>query len=201
MMRSPHGGTWKQIADLSTQLASGISRLVVKTLRLAAILATICLFVRGTVIAQSLHDPLLDRLIGTWVLRGVIAHKPVTHAIKVQWVLAHQYIQIRETSRSRTATGEPEYDAIVYIGWNPDSRHYACLWLDSTGGNGLVEWAFGHAEADANKLAFLFTDKDGDPSVHNTFAYDRKTNTWRWTIDNVDKGQLKPFANVKLTRQ
>jgi hypothetical protein len=171
------------------------------TLRLAAMLAIAGLFVQRTVVAQSLHDPLLDRLIGTWVLRGDIAHKPVTHAVKVQWVLAHQYIQIRETSRSKTAEGATKYDAIIYIGWNPDSRQYACLWLDSTGGNGLVGWAFGHADADADKLAFLFTDKDGEPSVHNTFAYDRKTNTWRWTIENVEEGQLKPFANVKLARQ
>jgi hypothetical protein len=170
-------------------------------LRLAAILATIGLLVGHTVVAQSLHDPLLDHLIGTWVLRGDIAHKSVTHSVQVQWVLAHQYIQIRETSRSKTADGAPEYDAIVYIGWNPDLKQYACLWLDSTGGNGLVEWALGHADADPTKLAFLFSDKNGDPSVHNTFAYDRITNTWRWTIDNVDKGQLKPFANVKLTRQ
>jgi hypothetical protein len=83
------------------------------TLRLAAILATIGLFAQRTVVAQSLHDPLLDRLIGTWVLRGDIAPRPVTHAVKVQWVLAHQYIQIRETSRSKTADGVPEYDAIV----------------------------------------------------------------------------------------
>jgi len=97
-----------------------------KTLRLAAMLATIGLFGHRTVVAQSLNDPLLDRLIGTWVLRGDIAHRPVTHSVKVQWALAHQYIQIRETSRSKTADGSPEYDAIVYIGWNPDLRQYVC---------------------------------------------------------------------------
>jgi hypothetical protein len=171
------------------------------TLRIVAILATIGLFGERVVVAQSLHDPLLDRLIGSWVLRGDIGHKAVTHTVKVQWVLAHEYIQIRETSRSRTAAGAPEYDAIVYIGWNPESRQYACLWLDTTGGNGLVGWALGHADADSTKLAFIFSDKNDDPSVHNTFAYDRITNTWRWTIDNVDKGQLEPFANVTLTRQ
>lgn len=77
----------------------------------------------------------------------------------------------------------------------------ACLWLDSTGGNGLVGTAFGHAEAGATQLAFVWSDENGDPSLHNTFAYDRVTNTWRWTIDNVDNGQLQSFANVKLTRQ
>jgi hypothetical protein len=171
-------------------------------LRLAALVATIGLVSQSTVAASSsLNDPLLDRLIGTWVLRGDIAGKQVTHAVNVQWVLAHEYIQIRETSRSRTAAGAPEYDAIVYIGWDADLRQYACLWLDSTGGNGLVGWAFGHAGADATKLAFLFSDKNGDPSVRNTFEYDRGTDTWRWKIDNVDKGQPRPFANVKLTRE
>jgi hypothetical protein len=172
------------------------------TLLLSVLAATIGLVAQNSLAAvSSLNDPLLDRLIGTWVLRGDIAGKPVTHTVKAQWVLAHEYIQIRETSRSRTADGAPEYDAIVYIGWNPDLNQYSCLWLDTTGGNGLVGWALGHAERDPTKLAFIFSDKNGDPSVHNTFEYDRKTNTWRWTIDNIDKGELKPFAQVKLTRQ
>ena len=111
------------------------------TLRLAAFLAAIGWVGQSTLAApSSLNDPLLDRLVGTWVLRGNIAGKPVTHAVKVQWVLAHEYIQIRETSRSKKADGAPDYDAIVYIGWNPDEKQYACLWLDSTGGDGLVGW-------------------------------------------------------------
>jgi hypothetical protein len=86
---------------------------------------------------SSIHDPLLDHLAGAWTLHGNIAGKPVTHTVNVQWLLAHEYIQSRETSQSRTAAVAPEYEAIVYIGWNPDLRQYTCLWLDSTGGNGL----------------------------------------------------------------
>jgi hypothetical protein len=176
-------------------------RLHANSLRLAALFATIGLFVQSAVAGpSSLNDPLLEHLVGTWVLRGGIAGKPVTHAVTAQWVLAHQYIQIRETSRARTVSGTPEYDAIVYIGWDPDLKQYACLWLDSTGGNGLVGWALGHAPADASQLAFLFLDKNGEPSLHNTFAYDRVASTWTWTIDNVDKGQIQPFAKLKLTR-
>ena len=74
------------------------------TLYPAALVATFSLIAQSAVAAPlSLNDPLLDRLVGTWVLRGDIAGRPVTHAVKVQWVLAHEYIQIRETSRSRTA--------------------------------------------------------------------------------------------------
>jgi hypothetical protein len=176
-------------------------RLHANSLRLAALFGTIGLLVQSAVAAaSSLNDPLLDQLVGTWVLRGEIAGKPVTHAVTAQWVLAHQYIQIRETSRARTVSGTPEYDAIVYIGWDPDLKQYACLWLDSTGGNGLVGWALGHAPADAGQLAFLFLDKNGEPSIHNTFAYDRGASSWTWTIDNVDKGQIQPFAKLELRR-
>lgn len=164
-------------------------------------LATIGLFVQSAVAApSSLNNPLLEHLVGTWVLRGEIAGKPVTHAVTAQWVLGHEYIQIHETSQLGTAGGAPQYEAIVYIGWDPDLKQYACLWLDSTGGDGLVGWALGHAPADVSQLAFLFLDKSGEPSLHNTFAYDDVASTWTWTIDNVDKGQIQSFARLKLTR-
>jgi hypothetical protein len=45
---------------------------------LAALVMTIGLIAQTTVAApSSLNDLLLDRLIGTWVLRGDIAGKPV----------------------------------------------------------------------------------------------------------------------------
>jgi len=172
------------------------------TLALSATIAAIGLVVQSRVAApSSLNDPLLDRLLGAWVLRGEIAGRQVTHSVKAQWVLGHEYVQIRETSQSKTAAGAPEYDAIVYIGWNPDLKQYTCLWLDSTGGNGLVGTAFGHANREASRLSFVFSDENGDPSLHNIFEYDRISNSWRWTIDNVDKDRLQPFARVKLTRE
>ncbi len=38
--------------------------------------------------------------------------------------------------------------------------------------------------------------------IHTTFACDRATDTWSWTIDNVDKsGRASPFARMTLTRK
>jgi hypothetical protein len=34
----------------------------------------------------TVQDPLLDHLVGTWVLRGTIAGKETTHDIVAQWV-------------------------------------------------------------------------------------------------------------------
>lgn len=46
--------------------------------------------------AASLNDPMLENLVGKWVLRGDIAGKHVIHSVEVQWVLAHEYIQIHK---------------------------------------------------------------------------------------------------------
>lgn len=171
------------------------------TVHFAICVAAVCVTATNTAAAQSLDTPLLDRLVGTWVLRGTIAGKPVVHDVVAQWVLAHQYIQIHETSRPGTVDASHAYDAIVYIGWNPELKQYSCLWLDSTGGNGLVATAFGHAPSNPAQLIFTWRDGDGAPTLTNTFEYDRATNTWRWTIDNIDKGKHQPFANVQLTRK
>ena len=169
-------------------------------LRLAALIVTMGLAAQTLAASSAINDPLLDKLVGTWVLRGAIAGKLVTHTVIAQWVLAHEYIQIHETSRSKTADGAPDYDAIIYIGWDRDLKQYACLWLDSTDGNGL-DGIIAHAKPDAQKIAFIFPDKSGEPSIQTTFAFDRAAKIWTWTIDNVDKGQLRRFANLKLTRE
>jgi hypothetical protein len=172
-----------------------------KTVRFVIWVAALSVAATDSAAAQSLDAPLLDRLVGTWVLRGTIAGKPVVHDVVAQWVLGHQYIQIHETSRPGTVAVSHAYDAIVYIGWNPDLQQYSCLWLDSTGGNGLVATAFGHAPSDPTQLRFTWHDGDGEPTLTNTFDYDRAANTWRWTIDNIDKSKHRLFANVQLTRK
>jgi hypothetical protein len=146
------------------------------------------------------RDPLLDRLTGSWTLQGTIAGRQTTHDIESEWVLGHEYLQLHETSREKNAQGQPSYEAIVLIEWNEASNEYRCLWLDSTGGGGLmVPTAQGKRGND--QIAFLFKDKDEDSGVHTTFVYDKSADTWSWLMDNENRGKLTPFARVKLTRK
>ena len=49
---------------------------------------------------------------------GTIARKDTTHDIVSEWVLGHQYLRIHERSREKDGKGQPQYEAIVFIGWD-----------------------------------------------------------------------------------
>jgi hypothetical protein len=169
-----------------------------KNVALAALLVLACL----PVAAQQgpLQDPLLDRLAGTWVLRGTIGGSQTTHDVDAEWVLAHGYVRLHEVSREKGSDGQPAYEAIVLIGWDADLDSYACLWLDSTGSGGLKGWAIAHAKRDGDRIPFLFRGSDGSP-FHTTFVYDRRADSWQWLMDGEQGGKLEPFARVTLTRK
>ncbi len=149
--------------------------------------------------SQALRDPLLDRLIGTWVLRGTIASKETTHDVTFEWVLGRQYVRMHEVSREKDQKGQSAYEAIVYIGWDAASKRYACLWLDSTGGGGLAAQAIAYAPASKSELAFLFDL--GGTRFHTTFRYNDAAGTWQWFMDGEEGGRMQPFARVTLTRR
>ncbi len=145
------------------------------------------------------QDPLLDHMTGNWILQGTISGRETTHDIEADWVLNHEYIRIHEASREKNAQGQPAYEAIVFIGWDTQSSHYTCLWLDTTGGNGLSGDAIGHGKRSGDEIAFFFESKDGN--FHTTFVYSKSSDSWQWIMDNEIGGKLSPFARLKLTRK
>jgi hypothetical protein len=163
------------------------------------ILATI--FAALTVTAQEapVNSPLLDHLAGKWLLQGTVGKQSVTHDLDAEWVLQHHYLRFHEVSREKNDKGDPRYEATVFVGWNEKTRQYACVWLDVYGG--LTPESIGVAgpKEKENELAFVFTDAHGETSLTNTYVYDPSTNTWENRIDNIVKGEAKPFARFKLT--
>jgi hypothetical protein len=147
--------------------------------------------------SPSLQDPLLDHMIGQWVLHGTIDGQETTHDVTAEWVLNHEYVRLHEFSRERTGQGQPAYEAIVFIGRDSPSGGFACLWLDSTGGGGLSAQAIGHAKPGSDEITFLFRLKNS--VFHTTFAYSKSANTWQWLMDDEEAGKLQPFARVKLS--
>ena len=146
------------------------------------------------------QDSLLERMVGKWVLNGTIEGKETTHDVVTEWVLDHQYLQIKEVSREISGNGKPVYDAIVFISRNQKLNQYSCLWLDNTGNGGLSGQAIGHAKANGEKLEFVF--KYSETSIfHTTFVYNFQEDSWQWFMDDEENGKLQPFARLKLTRK
>jgi hypothetical protein len=157
------------------------------------------LLLAGVAWAQqpTFHDAVLDHLVGTWVLQGTIAGKQTTHDVTAEWVLAHQYLRLHEVSREEKGNGEPQYQAMVFIGWDQTLNQYVCFWLDDFGG--AFDSTIGHAKRSRNEIALRFNYPEGP--FHTTFAYDSRSDSWQMRMDSEEKGKLKPFARTKLTRK
>lgn len=145
------------------------------------------------------NDSLLDHMVGKWILQGTIAGQETTHDIIVDWVLGHQYIQIKETSHEKDSEGKPFYEAIVFITWEQKLSQYTCLWLDNTGNGGLSPQAAGIANQKGDNLEFVFRISDSS-TFHTTFLYDKNSDSWQWQMDSKENNVIQPFARVKLTK-
>ena len=146
------------------------------------------------------RDTLLDHFAGNWILTGTMDGKETTHDVSVEWVLAHQYLQMHETSREKDSSGNAAYEAIVYFGWVQESHQYGCLWLDITGVWSFTGQGIGRGIPNGNEIPFVFKANDTS-SFRNTFVYDGTTDTWKWLMDDDENGTLKPFARVTLRRK
>ena len=142
------------------------------------------------------QDPLLDHLVGKWLLRGTVAGQKTTQDVDAAWALEHQYLRIHEVSREQNKDGMPSYEAIVFIGWNQKPGEYACSWLDIYGG--ITPFSLGYGKRTQDEIPFLFKDKDN--TFHTIFTYHPKDDSWFWRLDNEQNGTLSPYGRLTLTR-
>ncbi len=146
-------------------------------------------------------DSLLDKLEGEWVMTGTVAEEEVTHDVYVDRILKRQYVRIHELSREKDADGEPAYEAWIHIAWDNEKSEYVVMWLDNTATTNFAPEGVGHGKPDGDRIPFIWKSADGT-GIHNTFKYDRSTETWTWDIDNVDKSlKASPFARLTLKRK
>jgi len=146
-------------------------------------------------------DPLtlLNHMEGSWILRGTIAGKQTTHDVEGRWVLRHEYLELHEVSREKNAQGEPAYEAIALVSWDPTANQYDCLWLDSSAGGALSSQVTCRATPSDDSIPFVFTISPSE-SIHTTLTYRKATDSWQWLIDNDANGKIERFADVTLSR-
>lgn len=158
-----------------------------------------------TAIAQDSAKPspeiLLEKMTGEWVMKGTIGGKEVTHDVYVDRILKRQYVRIHEVSREKDADGGNTYEAWIHIAWDKEKEEFVVMWLDNTGTTNFSADSVGHGKPIGEQISFVWKLADGS-GIHNTFVYERASDTWSWKIDNVDKSaKLSSFARVTLKRK
>lgn len=162
-------------------------------------LALLC--VPANVFGQALHpDSLFPRLAGRWVLRGTIDRQQTVHDVTFKWLLGRTYLQMHEVSREREPNGTPSYEAVVLFGRDPRTGAYAAMWMDNTASAAFPPEGIGRGSVTGDSISFFFP-YSATTGFHNTFAYDRAKDSWRWHLDNDSAGVRRPFARVTLTRR
>ena len=144
-------------------------------------------------------DTLLDHMAGKWLLKGTIAGGRVEHDITAAWVLGHQYIEIKETSREKQADGTPVYEATVFISRDKSRNQYDCLWLDNTSNSGLSNEIIAHADVKPNVIAFLFKI-NAKSYFHTTLTYNTADDSWHWHMTDDENGKLEVFADAVMSK-
>jgi len=149
--------------------------------------------------AASQPQEMLSRLVGRWVLTGVIAGQSTVHDVEASWVLQRNYVRLTEISRGRSRNGQPTYEATVFIGWVEGAHRYVCIWLDNTEvASGDVTCS---AAAARDAIPFEFRDAQGALIIANTFLYHAENDTWEWRMDNIRGSTVEPFGRVTLQRR
>ncbi len=149
--------------------------------------------------AQPSAPPLIDRLVGKWVMTGTISGKETTHDLEAEWILNREYLRLHEVSREKDNRGGPAYEAIIFIGVDPKTGEYVCLWLDNTEGGGLSNDGIARGKPTADSIPFVFFPGTRN-AFHNTFVYSAADDTWKWNLDGETDGTLRPFARLALKR-
>jgi hypothetical protein len=144
---------------------------------------------------QALKDPFLDNFVGDWsVARKMGNGRTIETAVRGEWVLKHQFIQLHYGAGEKA----PEYEAFVFIGFDDAAKSYVCHWIDVFGGHYS---GVGRGRLDPNLLGieFRFDSKEG--SLTNKFLFDPEMKSWTSLICQEENGQWKTFAEEKWTRK
>ena len=116
--------------------------------------------------------------------------RPAHHDFDAAWVLNHQFLRMRQSE-------PPDYEAIVFVGYDNTSERYVAHWLDVYGGR--FSETLGYGTRTGNSIRFVFEYPDGP--FRNTFTWKPETRAWQFVLESKNKqGQWVNFAVEDLAR-
>jgi hypothetical protein len=146
------------------------------------------------------HDNLLESLVGSWKVTGIIAGQRIKHDCNADWVLNHQFLKVHfldVTPGRRMRAGEREdsrYEADVFIGYDNMSERYVAHWLDTFGGRFSEVLGYGTRLDRGRSIRFVF--EGGSGPLQNIITWNRNDGTWTMVIrQKGSKAKWQTFAS------
>ena len=153
-----------------------------------------CLFISPAAhSAASRDETFLDAFQGSWVMAGTLGGKPVRYRADGQRVLHGGFIELHMIDM-----GSPsQYEADVFIGFDPKAHDYIAHWLDRFGAAGARVVAQGKRIGD--QLVINFPYADG--LLRDTFTWRPASGSWSLLLESqAANGSWSTFASYTLTR-
>ncbi len=160
------------------------------------------LFLLALAVAQAqapppseLRDPFLDNFVGDWQVERKMGNGETTQTtVRCEWVLKHHYIELHYGA----GESDPQYEAMVFIGFVAADKTYVCHWLDVYGAG---YDAPGRGKIDDKLLGIEFRWESKEGALTNKFTFDPQTKTWNSLIRQTEKGEWKTFAEEKWAKK
>jgi len=138
-------------------------------------------------------DSLLQHLVGDWNLVGQVRGNTVEYRMDAKRTLGNRYVELHMID----VVDPPAYEARVFLGVDKDSRRYIVHWLDSFGAAYSIPHGIGTASGDTIRFEFKYADGP----FRDEFAFNRRTNEWRFHLESGDStGAWQPFADYRVKR-
>ena len=104
-----------------------------------------------------------ENLVGEWKLTRQIRGRSLENTVTVEWVLNHQFLRVH----MKDVQKPPQYEAMVFIGYDNTSERYVVHWIDVFGGR--ASETLGCGVRSGNSIKFIFEYPNGP--FHNTFTW------------------------------
>jgi hypothetical protein len=165
----------------------------------ANLLAALLLVASGTLGIQAsasgnnADDAYLDHLQGSWVMEGNYAGKPVRYRAEGQRVLRGAFLKLRMID----AASPPQYEAELFLGFDPKANDYIAHWLDNFGAAGARVVARGERQGEILTVTFPYAEG----AFRDTFTWQPAAKSWSLLMESQrSDAAWKTTAKFTLTR-
>jgi len=145
--------------------------------------------------ATSTDDVYLDSLKGAWTMDGTLGGKPVHYLADGQRVLQGGFLRLHMIDAG--SLPPQQYEADLFIGFDPKANDYIAHWLDRFGAPGARVVARG--ERQGHRLVLEFPYAEG--AFRDTFTWRPASTSWSLLLESQQAdGAWSTFASYTLTR-